>query len=274
MATKKISILGCGWFGLAMAKALSADGYEIKGSTTTEEKLETLSKFNIEPYLINFDSDHTNYDENFFNCDVLIVSIPPKRNAQADYPIKIKNISLAAEKAKIKQIIFIGSTGIYQNGNFIVNETNEPEPNTVAGQVLSAAEEVLKQNPAFTTTIIRFAGLIGPERNLAKHFAGKSGIANGLAPINLIHLDDCIGITKAIIEQKAFGNIYHGVTPHHPSRKDFYTSACLTSGLEKPTFIDELLDWKQVESKNVPEVLNYQFKIENWMEYAESMIKH
>ncbi|WP_316769644.1 NAD(P)H-binding protein [Pedobacter frigiditerrae] len=272
MKNKSISILGCGWYGLAMAKALVADGYHVNGSTTSEEKLETFKKLNIKPYLINFNGESVNYDESFFNCDVLIISIPPKRNVQADYPNKIKNIALAAEKANVKQIIFISSTGIFQNGNFIVDDETIPEPNTTAGEVLLAAEKVLKENQAFTTTIIRFAGLIGPERNLAKYFAGKTDIANGLAPINLIHLDDCIGITKAIIEQKAFGNIYHGVTPSHPSRKKFYTHACLTSGFEKPEFIEELLDWKQVESKNVARFLAYQFKIENWMEYAE--IKH
>ncbi|TCC93484.1 SDR family NAD(P)-dependent oxidoreductase [Pedobacter frigiditerrae] len=271
MENRTISILGCGWYGLAMAKALVVAGYHVNGSTTSTEKLETFSKFNIQPYLINFDGESVNYDETFFNCDVLIISIPPKRNAQADYPSKIKNIAIAAEKAKVKQVIFISSTGIFQNGNFILDEETIPEPNTTAGQVLSEAETALKGAQAFTTTIIRFAGLIGPERNLAKHFAGKTDIANGLAPINLIHLDDCIGITKTIIEQKAFGNIYHGVTPSHPSRKDFYTKACLTSGFEKPQFIDELLDWKQVESKNVARNLAYQFKIENWMEYVGSV---
>ncbi|RZK37227.1 MAG: SDR family NAD(P)-dependent oxidoreductase [Pedobacter sp.] len=272
MENKSISILGCGWYGLAMAKALVAAGYHLNGSTTSEEKLENFKKLNIKPYLINFDGESVNYDESFFTCDVLIISIPPKRNAQADYPSKIRNIALAAKKANIKQVIFISSTGIFQNGNFVVDEETIPMPNTPAGEVLLSAENVLKENQTFTTTIIRFAGLIGPERNLAKHFAGKTGIANGLAPINLIHLDDCIGITKAIIEQKAFGNIYHGVTPNHPSRKDFYTKACLASGFEKPEFIDELLDWKQVESKNVASNLAYQFKIRNWMEYAE--IKH
>jgi nucleoside-diphosphate-sugar epimerase len=271
MENKKISILGCGWYGLAMAKALFAAGYDVNGSTTSKDKLATLEKFNIKPFLINFDGEHNDFNESFFSSDILIISIPPKRNVQSAYPSKIKNIALAAEKAKVKQVIFISSTGIFQNGNFVVDEDIIPEPNTEAGKVLMAAEEILLKNPSFTTTIIRFAGLIGPERNLAKHFAGKIDIANGLAPINLIHLTDCIGITKAIIEQKAFGHIYHGVTPSHPSRKDFYTKACLTSGFEKPAFIDEILDWKQVESKNVPEILNYQFKVKDWIHDADLM---
>jgi nucleoside-diphosphate-sugar epimerase len=270
MENHKISILGCGWYGLAMAKALIAEGYQVKGSTTSKDKLTILKDCGIIPYLINIDTENSTYHEDFFTCDVLIISIPPKRNVQADYPDKIKNIALAAEKANVKQVIFISSTGIFENGNFVVDETIIPQPDSAAGKVLMVAEEILKQILSLKITIIRFAGLIGPERNLAKHFAGKIDIANGLAPINLIHLDDCIGITKAIIQQQAFGYVYHGVTANHPTRKDFYTAACIASGFEKSEFINELLDWKQVESKNVSEVLAYQFNVENWIEYAKN----
>lgn len=269
MENKKISILGCGWYGLPMAKKLIESGYSVKGSTTTEEKLTKLLAAGIEPFLI--DTVNEQLEENFFNCDILIISIPPKRNVQADYPNKIKNIALAAQKAHVKQVIFVSSTGIYQDGNFIVDESIIPKPNTPAGEVLQKAENILSANQSFETTIIRFAGLIGPDRNLAKHFAGKKDIPNGLAPINLIHLIDCIGITQTIIKQKAFGQIYHGVIPNHPTRKDFYTSACLASGFEKPHFNNELLDWKQIESKNVSEVLAYEYVFNNWDKYFEEL---
>ncbi len=271
MKTQTISILGCGWYGLPMAKELVANGYKVKGSTTSDEKLEVLKSFNIHPYMVSFETDQAAYDEDFFNCDILIISIPPKKNMQAAYPMKLKNIGIAAERAKIKQIIFISSTGIFPNANFIVDETMIPQPNTAAGEVLLAAENILRKNLQFETTIIRFAGLIGPERNLARHFAGKKEISNGLAPVNLIHLTDCIGITKAIIEQTAFGKIYHGITPSHPSRKDFYTKACSASGFDKPEFKDELLDWKQIESKNVSEVLAYEYVYDVWNKYFKEL---
>lgn len=239
MKKETISILGCGWYGLPLAEALVADGYIVKGSTTSEHKLGQLKSLGIIPYLVNLTIPK--FDTDFFECDVLIISIPPG--------------SLGfINQIKAKQVIFISSTGIYQNGNFIVDENTIPEPVSEPGKSLLAAETLLTQNEKFTTTVIRFGGLIGPNRNLAKHFAGKKDISNGLAPINLIHLDDCIGLTKAILHKKAFGLIYHGVAPHHPTRAAFYTQACINSGFEKPAFINELLDWKQIESVNVPGV--------------------
>lgn len=255
-----ISILGCGWYGLSLAKALVADGYLVKGSTTSMEKLASLKQLGIVPYLINLANKQNKVDEDFFTSDVLIICIPSrkKNDESASLTHQIERI---CKLSTSQHILFISSTGIYQDGNFVVDESIIPEPNTEVGKSLLAAETRLAQSTQFTTTIIRFGGLIGPNRNLAIHFAGKKEIANGLAPINLIHLDDCIGLTKVILEKKEFGKIYHGVAPTHPTRADFYTQVCVNSGFEKPEFLNELLAWKQIESVNVPKYLDYSWKI-------------
>lgn len=259
MKKETISILGCGWYGLALAQALLADGYVVKGSTTNPHKLAQLKEIGIKPYLINLASDSIPFNPEFFACDVLIISIPPRKrdDNSINYLDQIKRINTFASN----QVIFISSTGIYQDGNFRVNENTIPEPTSEVGKSLLAAENFLRQSLQFTTTIVRFGGLIGPNRNLARHFAGKTGIPNGLAPINLIHLYDCIGLTKTILQKKAYGLIYHGVAPTHPTRSAFYTQACIDSGFDKPEFINELSDWKQIESEIVPVILNYKWKV-------------
>ncbi|RZK57043.1 MAG: SDR family NAD(P)-dependent oxidoreductase, partial [Pedobacter sp.] len=187
MEIKTIAILGCGWYGLPMANELIQKGYKIKGSTTTEAKLNILEQAGITPFLIDFKDDSLSKSKDFFECDVLLIAIPPKAKETEglNYAEKIKQIAEIASENNVKQIILISSTGIYPDNNFIVDETIVPIPNTVAGKALQEGEQILASNNTFKTTIIRFAGLIGPERNLAKHFAGKADIANGLAPINL-----------------------------------------------------------------------------------------
>lgn len=273
MEIKTIAILGCGWYGLPMANELIQKGYKIKGSTTTKAKLTILEQAGITPFLIDFKDDSLSKSKDFFECDVLLIAIPPKAKETEglNYAEKIKQVAEIASQNNVKQIILISSTGIYPDNNFIVDETVSPIPNIVAGKMLLEAENVLNTSSLFTTTIIRFAGLIGPERNLAKHFAGKADIANGLAPINLIHLTDCIGLTSSIIENRKFGNIYHGVSPSHPTRSEFYTQACIASGLEKPQFLNEKVAWKQIESKNVPEVLAYEYVYADWNKYFKEL---
>ncbi|RNL54185.1 SDR family oxidoreductase [Pedobacter jejuensis] len=259
---KTVSILGCGWFGFALAKSLISSGFDVKGSTTTPEKLRTLSAEKIEPYLINFTADSVLTNERFLRTDVLFICIPPKRNSAElnDYPEKIESI-LEASENKARKVIMISSTSVFGDENKIVNEDSETNSDTDSGKVVLAAEQIFRSLRPNDYTIIRFAGLIGPDRNPGRFFAGKSNVPNGLAPVNLIHQQDAIGIAISILEKQAFGRIYNACSPTHPTKKDFYTKAAREAGLKEPTFLDEKTSWKIVESLNVPEFLGYQFQV-------------
>lgn len=270
MENTTVGILGCGWFGLPFAKALVQLGYQVKGSTTSEDKLRALEELGIEPYLINL-NDKGELPAEFFKVDVLFVNVPPKAKSEesSNYPEKLKAVVQAAE-GKVQQVVFISSTGVFEDGNFEVDESTTPQPDTAAGKALLAAEDVFSQHNKFVTTIIRFAGLIGPGRNLAKFFAGRNEVPNGKAPVNLIALQDCIGICLALLNTQAFGGIYHAVMPQHPTRNEFYTALCAASGMEKPVFKEELLAWKEINSINVADRLGYTFEVSDWFAWMRT----
>lgn len=259
---KTISILGCGWFGLALAKKLIGLNYTVNGSTTSQEKLVILQAENIQPFLVNFTTETIVADPVFFEADTLFICIPPKRNSTElhDYPKKIHSI-LAAVKDKSKQVVLISSTSVYADKNKIVNETSETHPDTDSGRVVLAAEILFKELFPEKSTVIRFAGLIGPDRNPGRFFAGKSNVPNGLAPVNLIHQTDAVGIAVKLLEKQAFGRTYNACSPNHPAKMEFYVNAAKSTGLATPEFIAEKKDWKIVESLHVPEFLGYEFEV-------------
>jgi nucleoside-diphosphate-sugar epimerase len=259
---QKISILGCGWYGLALAKKLVSLGYDVNGSTTSAEKLDSLKESGVSPFLVNFEAEQESFHPDFFRCDILLISIPPKRNTaeQHSFITKIKRIADVACKFKVPQIIFISSTSVYGEQDQEVTEDTTPVPDTDSGKVIFASEQLLNEAANFSSTVIRFGGLIGPARDPARFFAGKKAIANGRAPVNLIHLSDCIGITLSIIERKAYGHIYNACSPEHPSRAEFYTKAAVASKLEEPQFNDKLEHWKLVSSITIPAQLGYRFQ--------------
>lgn len=267
MEIKIVSILGCGWFGLAFAKALIEKGYTVKGSTTSVEKLEKLKELGVKPYLIDLNEDK-GLSSDFFETDVLFISVPPRAKTEdaSQYPAKIKRV-IAAAKGKAKQFVLISSTGVFEDGNFEVDENAVPKPETAASKALFDAEQAFG---GLNVTIIRFAGLIGTDRNLGKFFAGRTDIPNGNAPINLIALEDCIGLCLQLLAMQKFGGVYHGVSPHHPTREGFYTKLCEASGMEKASFKNELLEWKQINSVNIPNKLGYVFKVQNWFDWMGS----
>ncbi|WP_259069848.1 SDR family oxidoreductase [Mucilaginibacter sp. X4EP1] len=264
-----VSILGCGWYGLALAKTLYTDGFVVKGSTTSAEKLSQIESNGILPYQIKLDTGIEIIDPDFFKCDILVVCITPKTKSGEgkDYLPKLNRIIEITLQNNIEKVIYISSTGVYADINKEVNELTDPEPDSESGRLLLDGEQLFKKETDFKTAIIRFAGLVGPGRHPGRFFAGKKNIPNGQAPINLIHLDDCIGLTRAIIEKDAFGYVFNACSSDHPMKSDFYQHVAKQGGFALPEFIDELKNWKIVNSVFSAEVLDYQFKISKWADY-------
>ncbi|MHA4895100.1 SDR family oxidoreductase [Pedobacter sp. PWIIR3] len=264
-----VSILGCGWYGVAIARKLVDLGWTVNGSTTSEDKLQSLEEAGITGYLVNFSADQEQFDPEFFTCDVLIISIPPQRSAglQSEYPEKIRKIAKVAKAAGVKKLLMISSTSVYGDTNGEVDETSPLKPDTESGRAIVDAEHIVRSYAGVAVTVLRFGGLIGPGRNLAKFFAGKKGISNGLAPVNLIHLDDCIGLTVHVLEADAFGFTFNACSPDHPTRAELYTLAAEVSNLPKPGFLNELTKWKRINGNLVTKELNYKYLVNKWSDF-------
>lgn len=265
MSLIQTSILGCGWLGLPLAKSLVSEGYKVKGSVRRENKLEALRASSIQAYLLEIEEKTTTGDLTGFLQDssVLIISIPPglRKNPSGNFVAKIESLRPYIEKAKIKKVLFISSTSVYSNDNSVVTEETETHPTSESGKQLLMVEEMLHNNPVFQTTILRFGGLIGPDRHPVNRLSVQKELQNPGGPVNLIHLDDCIGIISSIIEQEKWGETFNGVAPFHPTRKEYYNGIASSIGLDAPVFNrNDSSRGKTVSGKKVQDVLNYQFK--------------
>lgn len=269
----QISILGCGWLGLPLAKALLENGFAVKGSTTSEEKLSVLENSGIQPFLIALSEDKTIGNLSIFleNSMILIVDVPPKLrgSAKENFVSKIKNVIPFIEKSSIENVLFISSTSVYGEDNSIVTEETELNPDTESGKQLVQAEQILLNNSNFKTTILRFGGLIGEDRHPVHFLAGKTNLENPNAPINLIHQRDCIGIILEILRQAQNDNLewnetFNAVAPFHPSRQEYYTQKALEFNLALPEFnLESPTFGKTISSNKVETVLEYTFKKPN-----------
>jgi len=253
---KSISILGCGWLGFPLAVKLIAQGWEVKGSTTTQDKLPVLRENNIDPYLVQLCNDLSS-SAGFFNSDILLINVPPslKKQKPEAYLTHMLALLKQVEASPIKRVIFISSTSVYPDTNSEITDTGIVDFQSALYQ----SEQIFNQSTIFKTTIIRFAGLVGPGRNPSRFFAGKTNIPNGKAPVNLIHLDDCISIIEAVLNHQRFYGTYHAAAPTHPSRSEFYTQASQAAGLPLPGFIDERKEWKIIDPEKLEHDLDYEF---------------
>lgn len=271
----KISILGCGWLGLPLAKSLLLNGYEVKGSTTSESKLEMLKKAGIIPFQIQLTENNIigNIEDFLNETDVLLIDIPPglRRDNSSSHEMifvnKIKKLIPLIENSEIQKVIFVSSTSVYGDSFPIVkiSEETKPNPDAESGKQLAIVEELLQSNSKFKTTILRFGGLLGENRHPIHFLAGRTNLENPDAPINLIHQEDCIGIIKAILKQVQhdnWGEIYNAVAPQHPTRKEYYQQKAIEFGLDLPHFNTEISFGKLIKSDKIIRDLNYSFRKE------------
>ncbi len=254
---KKISILGCGWLGFPLAKLLVAKNWQVNGSTTTPQKLELLQQAGIKPFLITAEAGEMQANPIFFDADVIFVNIPPSRKtAQDGYLDKMQSLLSVIQTSTIRKVIFISSTSVYGDVCREVTEADEPEKPSELRQ----AEMLFLPAQNLQTTVIRFGGLFGPDRNPGRFFRDKNSIPNGLVPVNLIHLKDCLGLIEAILNQQKFPGVYNAAAPSHPTKKEFYTEAILKSGFAAPDFVEEQTAWKIINADKITADLNYQFQ--------------
>jgi len=253
----KISILGCGWLGLPLARSLVKNNWQVKGSTTSADKLGDLGNQGIEPFLILLSENEIHGDIGGFlsESEILIIDIPPK---SGNFPAKIENLIRAIDESAIKKVIFVSSISVYGQTGPITGSTI-PIPTSQNGRQLAEAENLFSRRN-FAVTILRFGGLVGNDRHPVKHLAGRQNLPNPDAPVNLIHLNDCIGIIASVISKDIWNETLNAVAPFHPSRKTFYTDKAAQFGLPLPAFDDSSLSpGKTVDSQKLVALLNYSF---------------
>ena len=264
--SKAIGILGCGWLGLPLASALEKDGYLVKGTTTSPKKLDLLRNQSIDAYLVQLQEQETKGNLRGFleDLDTLIINVPPglRKGKGGSYVKKIQQLVKSIEPSAIQQLLFVSSTSVYGNTTGEITEDTQPLPNTESGKQLLAVEKLLFSSESFKTTVVRFGGLIGPDRHPVKYLSGKKNLQNGLEAVNLIHLQDCIHIIQTIIEKGYWGDIFNGVYPYHPNKAQYYTEEAKKRGLNPPIYDSE-------SPKNVQKhVINKNFLIKGHRLYT------
>ncbi len=236
-----IAILGCGWLGYPLAKILLADGYIVKGSTTSEEKLPLLSAEGIQGYKIQLTEEKSTGEIRSFlkKATILIVCIPPgfRKAPRESFVKKIEAILPDIEKSNIEHVLYISSTSVYADTENFQEIRQKGILNTSeSAKELITVENIFLENKNFSTTVSRLSGLFGADRHPIYYLAGKTGIKNAEAPINLVHQDDVIAVIRAIIEKAYWGKTLTVSHPQHPSKKKYYTETAFNLGLQIPVF--------------------------------------
>lgn len=248
-----------------MADALVAAGYHVKGSTTRETQRDVLRESGVEPYVLRFMPKLEGNPQDFFACDVLVVTIPPKPPIpQQDEQVYLEALvhELYKRLEPATKLIVTSSTSVYAKRGMLVDETDDVMPESSRGQALRAYEQALQRCPV---AILRLAGLFGQGRQPGRFLAGRINLAGAASPVNMVHGDDVVAIISQLITQLLADNdavledIFNVCADSHPTRQDFFTKAAELMGLTPPTFSDEPAPYVLVNNQKLKRVLGYEY---------------
>lgn len=251
----KISIIGMGWLGKPLAKYLIAKGHEVIGSTRTSEKCSKLEADGLQCVTLNLlpHPEGKNFYKLFKN-EVLIIDIPPKRRTFPDsfHPEQVKFLKGLIKQGNVKQVIYISATSVYPDVNRIVDEEEPLSKENCPNLALYDGEKQLWKDKDYDLTVIRFGGLVGMDRLPGRYFSGKEGVC-GDVPVNYIHQTDAVRMIHYIIEKGLWNEVYNGVSPLHPAKRELYEKNVKDFRIAPPKSYAEngTCPWKQVSSSKL-----------------------
>jgi nucleoside-diphosphate-sugar epimerase len=254
----KIGVVGCGWLGLPLAVSLIQDGHAVIGTTTSHHKLIPLKDLSIEAHHWTLNGCSCKNSLAFLNqCEVLILNIPPgKINNSGSYAQALGN--MCAHLSSTLKVVFLSTTSVYPS--HLWDATEEYEWRTTDFQKETVqAEMKLRELLDNRLTILRLAGLLGLERHPVKQLAGKTAVKNGNFPVNLIHVEDAIGLIQKIIATSYWGQVVNGVFPQHPTRVEYYSKTARLLNVPLPQFDFSDGKGKIISAKKSIEQLGYQY---------------
>ena len=274
-----VGIIGCGWLGKALAISLLNKKHSVLGTSSKLENVEQLNQQSIcaQKLLLPADTEQLALHDVFTKQNLVIAITPQFKQGRTDYADKIAQlVDAAQQRGLVQRIILLSSSAIYNGLAGNVDEDSVLCMEAEKVQILNAAEQVVlnfpkqdpEQDPEQDTksgsrqgTVIRLAGLVGPERHPGKFILANKTLNNSTAPVNLIHQNDAIGLIESLLQVESPQGVFNGVSDTHVSKQMYYQVAAKTLKLPPPIFAQKNIieTTRVVSGEKAKKALNYQF---------------
>jgi len=195
----RVVIVGCGYVGLELGRQLRPD-HEVVGVRRSDEGLAAIRDAGLDPVRADVTDPDSLTDLPDASWLVFAAS-SGGRGPDAARRVFVEGLTnvvdeCAARSSPPGRLVYTSSTGVYgdHDGDW-VDESTPVDPTTPKTEVLAAAEEVALDAP-IDATVVRFAGLYGPDRyRLERYLDGP--VTEGY--LNMLHRDDAAGTIRFLL---------------------------------------------------------------------------
>ena len=217
-----LTIVGCGFVGLALARQLQGERSHLTLTLTTtrEERFAELEPL-ADHVRICDASDAISLKQALCDAEIAVFCLGPKGDRQVDEDGYRNTFidsfhcltSLLPQLPQLRHIIYTSSCSVYGDaqGEW-VSESTPTNPSNGHGAVLVDSEALLQtiDQPTRRVCILRLGALHGPGREFKDRFqnlAGQTRPGRGQQFTNWVHVDDVAGAIKAAMTEKWSGVI-------------------------------------------------------------------
>jgi len=228
----RIAVLGAGYVGLELCRRLSGD-HEVTG--VRRSKLEAVRATGAR----GVRADVTDPDALAAvpDVDVLVfVASSGGRGADAARRVYVDGLETAVASFGVRAdppdaLVYTSSTGVYgDHGGDWVDESTPVEPTTGKTRVLIDAEQVAHE-AELEATVVRFAGLYGPDRYRLERYLDGPVTAGYL---NMLHRDDAAGVLAFVAETSPPDDVLLAVDDEPVEKHAFADWLADACGVERP----------------------------------------
>lgn len=216
-------IVGCGYLGSRVATAWRDSGRTV--FALTRSRPEPLRAMGIEPIIGDVMKPETLAV--LPHASTVLYAVGMDRTSgysmREVYLQGLENVLKTLPNCE--RFISISSTSVYgQTQGELVDEASATQPIEESGSVVLAAEELLKRYVPHAT-ILRFAGIYGPNRLLRRNpiLNAQPLVGDAEKWLNLIHVEDGVRAVLAAEAAAAQGSTFNIADDTPVWRRDFYT---------------------------------------------------
>jgi nucleoside-diphosphate-sugar epimerase len=262
----RIGVIGCGWLGTLLVKALVKDAYYVIATTQQHDKIKPITDLGAQAEILTLPFGDINENSAaVFCCDTLIICIPPGiRKGKKDYPDKIADIIKQAELRKVNRVILISTTAVYEG---IIGDVTESAKLNVDIEKVSILTQAEQHVVGFSKQgiVIRAAGLVGPNRHPGVFFRNKKLLTAPNAYVNLVHQIDIVGQILLMIKSETITGIFNAASDMQVTKKHYYSIAAKALNVSLPLFDEhsEVELGKKVLSNKLRDTLDYHYQYDD-----------
>ncbi|MDY6786088.1 MAG: NAD-dependent epimerase/dehydratase family protein [Cyanobacteriota bacterium] len=239
----KVTIIGCGYVGTAVARLWQGrDDVAVTATTTTPDRVLSLEAIASQVAIAKGNNAEA-LKSVLRDREVILLTVGARGGTYEETYLETARtlVSLLPEFPSIRQLIYTGSYAVYgDRGGEWVDESSPVAPANEKGEVLAETEGVLlaAARETLKVCVLRLGGIYGEGRELVRIFGRAAGMTrpgDGSDTSNWIHLDDIVGAIDFAVRHQLEG-IYNLVDDSHLTTEKLIAGVLEANGLPPVTW--------------------------------------